>query len=254
MTPYFESLPPTAKKRLQPYMDTIAKAAKAQGLPPDLYISMIVAESGGKWDAVGDRHLKRPAKGGFQVRFEEELLGGADPMDPVASINAVGPALKRAYEGAGRSIAGAHFKWNAGLGQAYTPENVARVAAKFPHVNERLATMRAAFPEDQQVITTYAPDPGVRPVMQNDPRLAAPLQNEVSPAAQALALTPEYAPAVDWTGYRPEPRDTTPTYLEEVSALLGGQDPLPLAAPLSSAAQGRRVKSKKPSDSLFGLP
>ena len=254
MTPYFESLPPTAKQRLQPYMDTIAKAAKAQGLPPDLYISMIVAESGGRADAVGDKALKNPAKGLFQVRYPQEWLGGADPMDPTASINAIGPALKRIYDSAGQSIPGAHFKFNAGPGQAYTPENVARVSTKFPHVNERLAAMREAFPEDQQVITTYAPDPGVRPVMQNDPRMLTPLQNTVSPAAQALALTPEYPPAVDWTGYKPPSDSNEPLYLDTMTGLLNGfSNPPKPAAAGRSAAQGRRVKSKKPSDSLFGL-
>ena len=226
MTPYYESLPPVVKERLRPLLPVMQQAARAQGIPVDSLISLAVAESGGRADIVGDRNLARPAKGLYQVRYPQEWLGGADPMDPAAATQGLAPRVKKLLDECKGDMACLHFKFNAGPGQAYTPENVARISKKFPHVDSRLKGIQAAFAN------------GTGPVQ------AA--QAQPAPAAQTalLGLAPQPVMAspmaASWDLPQQEPDSD---FFDQLAASMVD----------TGADTGGRVKSKKPTTSLFGL-
>jgi hypothetical protein len=234
MTPYYESLPPVVKERLRPLLPVMQQAARAQGIPVDSLISLAVKESGGRADSVGDRELARPAKGLYQVRYPQEWLGGADPMDPAAATQGLAPRVKKLLDECKGDMACLHFKFNAGPGQAYTPENVARISKKFPHVDSRLKSIQASFATDPGAVAQAQPQP--------QPQLtpAAPLP----PQTTLLGLTPQPAAAnpmaASWDIPQQEPDSD---FFDQLAASMVS----------TGADTGGRVKSKKPTTSLFGL-
>lgn len=231
MTPYYESLPPTVKDRLRPLLPVMQQAARAQGIPVDSLLSLAVKESGGRADIVGDRNLARPAQGLYQVRYPQEWLGGADPMDPAAATQGLAPRVKKLLDECNGDMACLHFKFNAGPKQPYTPENVARISKQFPHVDARLKSIQASFAD------------GAGPVQVAQAQ-RVPAAAPLPPQAPWLGLTPQPAlantMAAMWDTPQQEPDSD---FFDQLAASLVS----------TGADTGGRVKSKKPTTSLFGL-
>lgn len=232
MTPYYESLPPTVKERLRPQLAVMQQAARANGIPVDSLISLAVKESGGRADIVGDRTLARPAYGLYQVRYPQEWLGGADPMDPSAATRGLAPRVKKLMDECKGDMACVHFKFNAGAGQPYTPENVARVSKKFPHVDARLKSIQASFAN------------GTGPVQVAQAQ-RVPTAAPLPPQAPWLGLTPQPALASTMAAVwaQPQPQEPDLDFFDQLAASLTD----------AGADTGGGVKSKKPTTSLFGL-
>jgi hypothetical protein len=215
MTPYYESLPPVVKERLRPQLAVMQQAARANGIPVDSLISLAVKESGGRADIVGDRTLAQPAYGLYQVRDAQSWLGGADPLDPAAATQGLAPRVKKLLDECKGDMACLHFKFNAGPGQPYTPENVARVSKNFPHVDARLKSIQASFGGAPMALKGAQVTP--TPVF----------MNQGVWGQEAMQATPE---------------DDTQAFDQLAASLVS-----------TGADTGGRVKSKKPTTSLFGL-
>lgn len=197
MTPYFNTLPPEVQARLRPLLPTMQQAAQANGIPVDLIMSIAVKESQGKADIIGDKHLKRKAYGLYQVRYPKEWLGNADPMNPTAATTAIAPSLARIYKDCDNDPACVHFKFNAGQGQAYTPENVKRITDKFPHVRERLDSISKSFGSKAAPLPPKSPAEKLAPY----------------PTTPATPPTFDFGPAAQlWDAPQPMPE---PTYAQQ---------------------------------------
>lgn len=244
VTPYFASLPRSVQERVRSnglYEGIRAATANSRKGMDDILMSLAVKESGGRMELIGDKHLKRPAIGGFQIRYGEEWAPGADLFDPHQTAAALLPKINQLYDECGGDVACVHFKYNAGPRQPYTPENVARVSKRFPHVDARLKSIQASFAQP-------APAQAAAPVQaQGHPmgmQGTAPMP--MPPPAPTQALGMGLPSGLDnmvnasWT--LPDP-SSQPSLLSQLGPLLRG----------TGADQGGGVKSKKPTTSLFGL-
>lgn len=264
MNDYINSLHPSVRKKLEPYLDTYAEAERRHGLPPGALVKFPVMESGGDVNAVGDIRnkdgsMRRPeerALGARQVLQKNEpyWYGGPKPADEHEAIKKWSERMGKLYTECGGDQSCLHFKYMAGPGQAYTPENVARVVKNHPHVAAR---MNAVVPGSAGAL---APAPV---------RTTAPNSFPRGGTTTAPAPLPPPAPAeallgYDWAGVSPQGKPPPEPQFLPVAAddalgvagadpFWGGADPFGLSLKRTGAPSARRVKSAAPSSSLFGL-
>lgn len=196
-TPYFNSLPKTTQDRLRPLLPRIVAAAQREGVSPDIMLSLIQEESSGRANALGDKGMKAPAKGMYQVRDTAFWLGGADPFDPAAATDAISPRVAQLARECNGDPACVHFKYNAGPGQKYTPQNVAAITAKYPHLQERMQRVAARLGTSLPPLPST---PSAAPVPTAAYAVEAPAFDPLAAPMAAARGAPKAVPVVDPLG------------------------------------------------------
>lgn len=136
-TAYYQSLPKAVQKRLDPLLPVMQRAASDNGIPVDLLISIAVRETGVQ-DVIGDKHMKMPAKGIYQVRDAGYWTGGVDPRNTEKATPELAKTLSKVYAGCNGDMACVHFKYVAGQNRKYDEATVNAVASKHSHIKPRL--------------------------------------------------------------------------------------------------------------------